>query len=282
MKTILVPIDFSEQAGYALDLAVQIGKQSNAKILLLNVIEGARNFSFNTMGEAESSTGEEAFFIKKLIEQTRERLYDVKEELIKTGLEIESMVEMGNPYQSIASVVADHNAELIVMGTKGSSGLDEVLIGSNTERVVRFAVCPVITIKGKVDLGDIKKIVFATDLKEEQDEIIAEVKKMQKQLGAELHLLKVNTPNNFHTQRQSAHEFKKFIERHNFDTGHSHVYNEATEEDGILYFTEDLGSCMIAIGTHGRTGIMHLLSGSLAEDLVNHAKNPVWTMSMKK
>jgi len=282
MKTILVPTDFSEQAGYALDLAVQIGKQSKAKILLLNVIEGTRNFSFNTMGEAESSAGEEAFFIKKLIEQTRERLYDVKESMLKEGLEIESMVEMGNPYQSISSVVSDHGADLIVMGTKGSSGLEEVLIGSNTERVVRFAECPVVTIKERVDLSQIKKIVFASDLSDEQTEVIAEIKKMQKQLGAELHLLKVNTPNSFHTQRQSAQEFKDFIDRHNIQNGYSHVYNEATEEDGILYFAEDLGACMIAIGTHGRTGIMHLLSGSLAEDLVNHAKNPVWTMSMKK
>lgn len=282
MKTILVPTDFSEQAGYALDLAVQIGKQSKAKILLLNVIEGMRNFSFNTMGEAESSAGEEAFFIKKLIEQTRERLYDVKESMLKEGLEIESIVEMGNPYQSIGSVVSEHNADLIVMGTKGTSGLEELLIGSNTERVVRFAECPVVTIKEKVDLAKINKIVFATDLSDEQTEVIAAIKKMQQQLGAELHLLKVNTPNNFHTQRQSAEEFKSFIDRHDIKDGHSHVYNEATEEDGILYFAEDLGACMIAIGTHGRTGIMHLLSGSLAEDLVNHAKNPVWTMSMKK
>lgn len=282
MKTILVPTDFSEQANNALDLAIQIGKKSNAKILLLNVIEGIRDFAFNTMGELETSTGEDAFFVKKLIEQTRERLYDAKQEWKNAGLEIDSMVELGNPYQSIASVVAEHGADLIVMGTKGSSGLDEVLIGSNTERVVRFAHCPVITLKDKVDLQDIKKIVFATDLSEDQTEVVNAIKKMQEQLGAELHLLKVNTPNNFHTQRQSADEFKKFIDNHNLTTGHSHVYNEATEEDGILYFAEDLGSCMIAIGTHGRTGIMHLLSGSLAEDLVNHSKNPVWTMSLRK
>jgi len=282
MKTILVPTDFSEQATYALDLAVQIGKKSNAKILLLNVIEGMRSFSFNTMGEAESATGEEAFIVKKLIDQTREKLYDLKESLLKEGIEIESLVEMGNPYQSIGSVVGEHDADLIIMGTKGSSGLDEVLIGSNTERVVRFAHCPVITIKEKVDIDSINKIVFATDLSDDQSEIVAGIKRMQDQLGAELHLVKVNTPNNFHTQRQSAEEFKKFIDRHNIKNGHSHVYNEATEEDGILYFAEDLGACMIAIGTHGRTGIMHLLSGSLAEDLVNHSKMPVWTMSLRK
>lgn len=281
MKTIIVPTDFSEQAGYALDLAVQIARRSSAKILLLNVIEGMRSFSFNTMGEAESATGEEAFIIKKLIEQTRENLYDVKTKPEYADVEIESLVEMGNPYQSIGSVVGEHNAELIVMGTKGASGVDEVMIGSNTERVVRYAQCPVVTIKEKLDLDSIKNIVFATNLTEDQDDVVNRVKAMQKQLGAELHLIKVNTPNNFHTQRQSAEEFRKYLAKHEFENAHTHVYNEATEEDGIIYFAEDLGQCMIAIGTHGRTGILHLLSGSIAEDLVNHSKVPVWTMSMK-
>ncbi len=282
MNTIIVPTDFSEQAGYALDLAVQIARRSSAKILLLNVIEGMRSFSFNTMGEAESATGEEAFIIKKLIEQTRENLYDIKTKEEYSDIEIESMVEMGNPYQSIGSVVAEHDADLIVMGTKGASGVEEVMIGSNTERVVRYAHCPVVTIKEKVELDSIKKIVFATSLMEDQPEVVDAVKLMQKQLDAELHLIKVNTPNNFHTQRQSAEEFKKYLDKHQFENAHTHVYNEATEEDGIIYFAEDVGACMIALGTHGRTGILHLLSGSIAEDLVNHSRIPVWTMSMKK
>lgn len=282
MKTIIVPTDFSEQAGYALDLAVQIARRSSAKVLLLNVIEGMRSFSFNTMGEAESATGEEAFVIRKLIDQTRENLYDVKSKPEYADVEIESLVEMGNPYQSIGSVVGEHNAELIVMGTKGASGVEEVMIGSNTERVVRYAKCPVVTIKEKLELDTIKKIVFATNLSEDQTEVVERVKNMQKQLDAELHLIKVNTPNNFHTQRQAAEEFKKYLEIHQFENVHTHVYNEATEEDGIIYFAEDLGACMIAIATHGRTGVLHLLSGSIAEDLVNHSRLPVWTMSMKK
>jgi hypothetical protein len=54
------------------------------------------------------------------------------------------------------------------MGTQGASGLDEVLIGSTTERVVRFAHCPVITLKQEINLDEIDKIVFATDLGEDQ------------------------------------------------------------------------------------------------------------------
>ena len=117
---------------------------------------------------------------------------------------------------------------------------------------------------------------------EDQSELVGKLKDIQSLTDATLHLVKVNTPNHFHTQRQVQEEFKKYIQKYDLGNATYSIYNEATEEDGILYFAEDLGACMIAIGTHGRTGLLHLLSGSIAEDLVNHAQIPVWTLSMKK
>ena len=282
MKTILVPTDFSTQADNALDMALQVAKINGSKILLINVIEGMRSFSFNTMGELEDSTGEEAYLVKKLVDQTKSNLDDALSNLDTDGVEIEAMVETGSPYESIAHVITNHDADLVVMGTKGSGGVEEVLIGSNTEKVVRYAKCPVITIKDKVDLDKVKHIVFATSLMEDQPDIVERLKLARENFGVKLHLVKVNTPNNFHTERQLREEFQKYLEKHDLKDCETHVYNEASEEDGILYFAEDLGDCMIAIGTHGRTGLLHLLSGSIAEDLVNHSKVPVWTFSMKK
>ncbi len=282
MKTILVPTDFSDQANNALDLAVQIAKRCNAKIHVVNVIEGIRDFSFDTMGEGSSAMGEEAFIIKKLIEQVKQRLAELTSKEDFNGVSIETEVEMGSAYESISKVIARHDADLLVMGTRGMSGLDEVLIGSNTEKVVRYAKCPVITVKKKANLEEIKNIVFATNLAEDQKDLIAKLKEIQKITGATLHLVKVNTPNHFHTQRHMQEEFKHFIAQHDLSNTTTSIYNESTEEDGILYFAEDLGACMIALGTHGRTGLLHLLSGSIAEDLVNHANIPVWTLSMKK
>ena len=282
MKNILVPTDFSEMANDALDLAVQIARKSGAKILLLNVIEGVHNYSFNTMGELENSLGEDEFIIKKLIDQTQKNLETFSKQHQYDGVEFSTMIEMGGAYASISKVIAENNTDLIVMGTKGASGIEEVLIGSNTEKVVRYASCPVITVKQKVDLNSIENIVFATNLMEDQTDLIQPLKTLQRVTGAKLHLVKVNTPNHFHTQRQMDEEFKSFINKHDLGNASTSIYNEATEEDGILYFAEDLGACMIAIGTHGRTGLLHLLSGSIAEDLVNHAQIPVWTLSMRK
>ena len=282
MKTILVPTDFSEQARNATKLAAEIARRGNAKILLVNVIEGARNFSFNTMGEGAEPVGEEAFYINKLIEVQKQHLKDSAADELLKGLTVETILEMGNPYQGISNVIAEHKADLLIMGTQGSSGLDEILIGSNTEKVVRYAKCPVITVKDEVSLSDIQNIVYATDLTTDQSKFISHIKSIQALTGAKLHLLKVNTPNHFYTQRQMKDKFKKFIDQNGLEEVTVNIYNEATEEDGILYFAEDLGSCMIAIATHGRTGLLHLLTGSIAEDLVNHATIPVMTLSMKK
>jgi len=239
MRNILVPTDFSPMANNALDFAVQIVRKSGAKIILLNVIEGVRNYAFNTMGEVENSLGEDEFIIRKLIDQTQENLTKFAEQHQYDGVEFSTMIEMGGAYASISKVISENNTSLIVMGTKGSSGLEEVLIGSNTEKVVRYASCPVITIKEKVDLNDIKNIVFATNLMEDQSELIEPLKELQGVTNATLHLLKVNTPNHFHTERQVREEFKKFISKHGLTNASTTVYNESTEEDGILYFSED-------------------------------------------
>jgi nucleotide-binding universal stress UspA family protein len=58
------------------------------------------------------------------------------------------------------------------------------------------------------------------------------------------------------------------------------VVNDTYEESGIIEFTHMIKADMIALGTHGRTGISHTLSGSVAEDVANHVDCPVWTAKM--
>ena len=60
------------------------------------------------------------------------------------------------------------------------------------------------------------------------------------------------------------------------------VYNDLTEEEGIIYFAESIKADMIAMATHGRTGFAHVLAGSIAEEVVSHAKRPVLTLVTKK
>ena len=288
MKKILVPTDFSEQAGYALDLAYDIANLSEAEIILLNVLDipGASfapsGSSFNVMGGPTYGTDFDNVYVVQLHNKTKEKLEDIINQDRFKDLSISYKLQLGNPYHSISEEIVENDVNLVIMGTKGTSGVEEVLIGSNTEKVVRLAKCPVITVKQKVRASTIKNIVFASNFTEEEDNVMEELKKLQQLFDAKLHLVKINTPNNFETHRQIKKEVETFVEKYELENYTINIYDDVVEEDGIIYFADDIDADMIALATHGRTGFMHLLSGSIAEDVVNHAKRPVWTYTLKK
>jgi nucleotide-binding universal stress UspA family protein len=280
MKKILIPTDFSEEAMNALDFAYGLAKKNGAELILLHVAEYPVS-SFNTMGEATVDPMDNVYVVQ-MMDKMKEKMNALTTDPRYADVNIVGTVEFGSPYSNISSTISEHKVDLVVMGSKGASGLQEVLIGSNTEKVVRFAKCPVITIKGPVDVNSIKSIAFATNLREEESHVVEELKKLQQVLGAELHVVTVNTPNNFMIDRDIKGHMRSFVEKYKLENYTLNIYNDVVEEDGIIYFAEDKGADMIALATHGRTGLMHLLSGSIAEDVVNHSKRPVWTMNIRK
>ncbi|MBR9997658.1 MAG: universal stress protein, partial [Cyclobacteriaceae bacterium] len=159
MKKILVPTDFSEQANFALDFAYQIARKSDAEIYLLNVIDypglsTAWSGGMNVIGGAEPPFDNlDESFITNLIDKSKEEMKTMVNKLNKDDVTIHEIVEIGNPYFVITEKIENEKINLVIMGTKGVSGLEEVLIGSNTEKVVRHSKCPVITIKLKRDFN---------------------------------------------------------------------------------------------------------------------------------
>ena len=282
MKTILVPTDFSEQAQVALDLAHGIARKSSATVQLLSVVEAPQGTSFSAMGEVTAPDGMDSMFFAQLLKRQRERLEKLVKDPKYQDISLEGEVEIGNPYESISQSITERDVDLVVMGTQGSSGMEEILVGSNTEKVVRRAKCPVLTVKEAVDADSIKDIVFATNLRHTEEKLMNEVLKLQKLFDAKLHILCVNTPSTFETDRFYKEGIKNLAEKYKIENYTMNVYNDDVEEDGIVFFAEDINADMIALATHGRTGISHLLSGSIAEDIVNHAKRPVWTFSIRK
>lgn len=281
MKKILVPTDFSDQARYALDIAHEIALKAGASLIILHVVEDASVTSVNYTGEIDLPNMEDRLFMMKLIEKGKKDLAKMAAHSAYADVIIEQELRVGNPYHNIKDIINEHQVDLVVMGTKGSSGLEEFLIGSNAEKVVRHAKCPVITIHEKAGTINFKNIVYATALEENEKQCIKTVKIFQELYDAKLHLLRVNTPNNFQSDRTSIPELEAFAKRCGLKNYDLHVFNEASEEEGIIYFADQLNADLIAMATHGRTGLAHLLSGSIAEDVVNHTKRPVLTYVVK-
>ena len=141
-KTILFATDFSENSEYAFNYALAMARKYQALLALIHVINepvDLRGFyvphiSFETL-EEEIEQG-----ARKMMDRfCRTHLRDYEK--------YESFIVPGVPYDEIIKKAGEVDADLIIMGTHGRSGLDHVLFGSTAEKVVRKAPCPVLTVR---------------------------------------------------------------------------------------------------------------------------------------
>lgn len=220
-------------------------------------------------------------FYMELIETRKKQFRELEEKYEGSKFSLTSKLVLGNVFKGITDAIHDQAPDLVIMGSKGVSGLEEVLIGSNTEKVVRNASCPVITIKADTPILKMKRVVFASDFREADDEVAKRIKRMQSLFHAEFYFVVINTPSNFETSRESIKRIRRFVDKYGFENVKAEIYNSLSEESGIIEFADDVQADMIAMTTHGRTGLLHLLTGSIAEDVVNHSKRPVWTYKTK-
>jgi nucleotide-binding universal stress UspA family protein len=282
MKTILVPTDFSKPALWASEVATSIAKKADATLVLLHVVEQPTEGSFNVEGQtAMSDDMEERLYTLKLIEKAKEQLAEVAAKVESDGAKVKTELRMGNPFHGMRSIITDHKVDLVVMGTSGKSKFEEVLIGSNTEKVVRYSRCSVLTVHQKPKDVNFKNIVYATSLSEREKLFARVVTKAQEMYDSTIHLVRINTPSVFqpdHTVKKAMGVFASGLRLKNYTIN---TFSDYNEEEGIINFANSVNADMIAMATHGRTGIGHILAGSIAEDIVNHASKPVLTFVTK-
>lgn len=280
MSKILVPVDFSPNSENALDFAMQFNEKIKGKIVLLHVLELPAS-SVNYGADVTSATAD-VIFRRELINGTSNKLHELEDKVRAKGQEVAIRMEFGSPYRSIDEEVTNRGADWIVMGSKGASGLKEIFIGSNAERVIRHSDCPVITVKEKTDLSVWKSMVFASDTSENQDVIARKAKELQKLLGLNMHILRVKTPHNYPTEKVAIDQLEEFAERNGLVDYTVSTIEADFSEDGIIKFAEEVNAGLVVMGTHGRTGIAHLFGGSRAEDVANHSTIPLLTFKMEE
>lgn len=281
MKKIVVPTDFSRPSQIAIDTAADIARKAGADLILLHVIEEATGSSFNVEGEVLYDDTENRLFTIRLIDKARKQLEKQANDPKLSGIKVKQLLRLGTPFHGIQTIITEQKADLVVMGTSGRNQLEDLAIGSNTEKVVRHAHCPVLTVQKKPSTTEYKNIVYATSLNDDEAVFSRVVRKTQQFYDSTIHLVHINTPGNFKREvmvRKSMQEFAKRLQLKNYTLN---IFSDNTEEEGIIYFAEQVNADLIAMATHGRTGFAHVISGSIAEDVVSHAKRPVLTLVIK-
>ncbi len=140
-QTIVVPLDFSPESRRALEVARALAKGAGpAHLILLHAY-------FLPVDIEALAAQQNLDLLGLLSSQATEELEGILEDLQDAGISCEFLVSRGYPEHVIIELARDKNADLIVMGTRGRTGLAHVALGSIAERVVREAPCPVVTVK---------------------------------------------------------------------------------------------------------------------------------------
>ena len=275
MDKIIVPVDFSEYSEYALEAAASLARNNQAEILALHMLE----LSEDSLTSSDNEQQAQAVFFLKMAEKKfnefleRDYLKDVK---------VIPIVKHFKVFSEVSDVAENHSADLIVMGSHGTSGISEFFVGSNTERVVRHSKVPVLVIKNKPENLQFNHVVFACNFSDEVSEAYKKVKSMFK--NSKLSVLYVNTPtDSFKSTTQIENRVNEFLQKADGNLDSLNLVNYVSDysvEDGVLSFANKVNADLIITPTHGRTGIAHFFEGSISEDIANHAGIPVMTFKI--
>ncbi len=277
MKRILVPTDFSDTSKMAMDFAVKLAKKNTTSITLLHALDfpipmGDMYVSPTIANEVyEASTASVSRELERLCEHIKD----------EHGVACEYHVQLGPLTEVIESYEKNNQFDSVIMGTHGASGLKEVFVGSNTEKVIRRSLAPVFSIHSEHEVEDINNILIPTSFEDLTVGFLMRVKQLSAFLDAKLFFLYIDTPGGHINSEVFYEEMQKTLQENLVQNYEIHMKRDFSPEDGIFRFAENSKADMIGMATHGNLGLNHLLNGSLAEDIANHSNIPVWTYNLR-
>src|SRR5690606_28322546 len=255
IKKILVPTDFSKSSENALEVAAAIAKHHDAEIILLHMMGLAD-------GMATKSDKQEVFKALYFMRYAEQQFQKLMEKEYLQGVQITDTVHNYVNFSEINTVSREVGAHLIVMGSHGATGLKEVFVGSNTEKVVRTSDVPVLVIKHQTTNFTPKLGVFACDFQSAAVGPYKRAKRMFELLGLEMQLLYINLAGDFRSTREIEKRIIKFLTDAGEDnpvmTANKVIqYNDYSVEAGIFAYSQVANADLIALPTAGRQGLAH-------------------------
>lgn len=213
---------------------------------------------------------------------------------------------LGVPSVQICAAAAESHADLIVLGTRGKTGLEHLLLGSTAERVVNKAPCPVLTVclpgshigyaTSASPAAEVQRILAPVDFSDCSLNALEYAVQIAKQLKATVTILHVLEPVSYGLDLTLIHTSEREHARAQLDAEldalvHAialegltvdRIIRGGTPADSLLRFIKEHRCDLVVMGTHGRRGLSHLVNGSVAEAVLRHAPCPVLTVKSPK
>jgi nucleotide-binding universal stress UspA family protein len=296
---IVFATDFSPWAAQAEAYALCLASTWRASLTVVTVLE----FQPGMNPEYEVNR----LYLDELMKSAKKELAALTERAAARGIAVQTRMATGIPSEEILGAARAEDADVIVMGTKGKTGLAHVLLGSTAERVIRSASCPVLAVRAELSDGtlvdphpcagvSVRRILVPVDFSDCSLEALEYAAWLAQRSGASLSLLHVLEPISYGLDFTLSHEPKREEMRARVTqrlagfvealagakiAADSHVRG-GLPADSILDSARTLPADVIVMGTHGRRGLSHLLSGSVTEAVLRQSRCPVMTVRSPK
>jgi nucleotide-binding universal stress UspA family protein len=272
MKTILFPTDFSKNAVHASEYAGMLAKKLDAKVILLHAFSipmvPANHTSYNVRFAIDSYRTS----LSKDLESFRNKF------ILDSGLSIErvlSKIEYGFPADKILEVAENIKADMIVMGTKGASNFLDKWLGTNSQKVMSEAKCPVWIIPNKTKIEYPENVMYAADFQE--DEIVATQKVLElvRPLGASCNVVHVNDFFELYAGA-GVHDMVNYL-TDEFETENVTFQNINSEGiiAGLEAHIQKSKPNLLALALHEKSFLTKLFETSITKHFVQEAKWPI-------
>ena len=288
MKNILVPTDFSPEAHHAFEVALQLARRINGRVTLLHVLELPATTGFSTYGgpvggsELPNSSSEpEELYMMKLLQLVKRRMVGLMAEAAQLAptVPVHDVVQTNRVGSAILRTIEEQETDLVVMGAQGHTATEYFFLGSNTERLVRLAPCPVLAVTHPAGTFDVRTMLFPSDFSAETDRAVPELRRVQAMFpDATLHLLCIVAEAG--EREDTLEKMDAFANRHQLTHYKASVVVAPSPSAAIPKFAKLVAADLVVVPTHGRTGLSRLLQASIAEAVATHSFPPVLTFRL--
>jgi nucleotide-binding universal stress UspA family protein len=188
------------------------------------------------------------------------------------GNQINVHLVLGKTTDAILNFSNSNAFDLIVMGTKGASGIKEIVSGSEAQVIARKSQIPLLSLMCDRSDLHIENVLFVHNFMNPKNEELTLLHKLIKAFGTKVHFLQITSGQVDLEKTKAEADMNKFAELNDIKNYACHLINDKDVENGVVHFNQMNNMDLICIGTHGKGGLFHQ---SATEKLINHLFKPI-------
>jgi nucleotide-binding universal stress UspA family protein len=265
---IIVPVDFSANSTKALELAIQLSKKDETQITLVHIIELIYDFA-----------SQAAVALDSMHKECKKLLKELESKYIATGVKFDHEIQEGTASISIARIAEEKGASMIVMGTRGASGLKKALFGSTTVNLLKETNCPVLVVPESSQINQLQRLTLALEFADHEPMSIEKLIALTESWNLHLEFLHIQTKGGFREELAYL-GLEKYISGKFPDLSvRYYTYYGESAREGLDSFLKEHQQMILVMCHHQRDLLENIFKKSHSFEMAYHSTVPLLIMN---